>query len=413
MVENKKLNIVQKKIVDLIEYGNNPRHNDDAVDAVAKSISEFGFKVPVIISENNVIIAGHTRLKACKKLGIEEVPCVIADDLTEDQIKAFRLADNKTSELATWDLDKLTKELEFIEMDMTQFGFADLEIELEREVLEDNFDETEPLNETPYAKRGDIFILGKHRVMCGDSTIENDVKKLVGNTKIDMSFIDPPYNVDYEGTAGKIQNDKQTDEDFYNFLLSAFSNIYDSMKPGGSIYCCHADTEGLNFRTAFKNAGFKLSSCLIWVKNSLVFGRQDYHWRHEPILYGWKEGAAHYFIDDRTQDSVWEYNKPKANDLHPTMKPLELVGRALKNSSKKDQNILDLFGGSGSTLIACEQIQRNAYLMELDERYVDVIVKRYLRFVQSYDNCYLIRDGGRINLIDIPDYKIEFTDLVQ
>jgi len=413
MKELKKMNIVQKKIVDLIEYVNNPRHNDEAVDAVAKSISEFGFKVPVIITTDNVIVAGHTRVKACKKLSIDEVPCIIADDLTEDQIKAFRLADNKTSELATWDLDKLNQELEFIEMDMTEFGFEDLEKELERDVLEDDFDESEPLTENPYAKRGDFFILGKHRLMCGDSTILTDVNKLVNDTVIDMAFIDPPYNVDYEGTAGKIQNDKQADGDFYTFLLSAFTNMSEVMKPGGAIYCCHADTEGINFRTAFKNAGFKLSGCLVWVKNALVFGRQDYHWRHEPILYGWKEGAAHYFIEDRTQDTVWEYNKPKANDLHPTMKPLELVGRAIKNSSKKHQNVLDLFGGSGSTLIASEQIERSAYLMEIDERYVDVIVKRYLRFIQSYDNCYLERDGERINLIDIPDYKVEFTDLVQ
>lgn len=408
-----KLNLVQKKIVDLIEYDNNPRHNDEAVNAVANSISEFGYKVPVIITKDNIIVAGHTRVKALRKLGIDEVYCVVADDLTDEQIKAFRLADNKTGELASWDLDKLSQELSFIDMDMTQFGFADLQEELERDVLEDEFDENEPLPEIPFAKRGDVFVLGKHRVMCGDSTIPQDVKKLVGNSTMDMAFIDPPYNVDYEGTAGKIQNDKQKDGDFYNFLLNAFTNMSDVIKAGGAIYCCHADTEGLNFRTAFKNAGFKLSGCLIWVKNSLVLGRQDYHWRHEPILYGWKEGAAHYFVEDRTQDTVWEYNKPKTNDLHPTMKPLELVGRAIKNSSKKQENVIDLFGGSGSTLIASDQIERNSYLMELDERYVNVIVRRYLRFVQSYDNCYLIRDGQRINLIDIPDYKIEFTDLVQ
>ena len=408
-----KLNLVQKKIVDLIEYDNNPRHNDEAVDAVANSISQFGYKVPVIITKDNIIVAGHTRVKALRKLGIEEVYCVVADDLTDEQVKAFRLADNKTGELASWDLDKLSQELSFIDMDMTQFGFADLQEELERDVLEDEFDENEPLPEVPFAKRGDVFVLGKHRVMCGDSTIPQDVKKLVGNSTMDMAFIDPPYNVDYEGTVGKIQNDKQKDGDFYNFLLNAFTNMSDVIKAGGAIYCCHADTEGLNFRTAFKNAGFKLSGCLIWVKNSLVLGRQDYHWRHEPILYGWKEGAAHYFVEDRTQDTVWEYNKPKANDLHPTMKPLELVGRAIKNSSKKHENVIDLFGGSGSTLIASEQIERNSYLMELDERYVDVIVKRYLRFVQSYDNCYIIRNGERINLSDITDYKVELVDLIE
>ena len=412
-MEFKKMNVIHMKVSNLIAYENNPRKNDDAVDAVASSIKSFGFKVPVIIDSNNVIIAGHTRVKACKKLGITEVPCVIANDLTEDQIKAFRLADNKTSELAEWDLDKLTEELKFIEMDMSQFGFEDLEEELDREVLEDEFDENEELNEKPYSRTGDIFILGNHRLMCGDSTISDDVRKLVDGKQIDMIFTDPPYNVDYEGSTGmKIQNDKQKDEDFYNFLSSAFNNMYECVKPGGVIYCCHADTEGLNFRTAFKNAGFKLAECLIWVKNSLVLGRQDYHWRHEPILYGWKEGAGHYFVDDRTQDTIWEYNKPKANNLHPTMKPLELVGKAIKNSSKRNEYVLDLFGGSGSTLIACEQIQRNACLMELDERYVDVIVKRYLRFVQSYEGCYLIRDGVKTPLQDIKDYQVEFNDLI-
>lgn len=412
-MEFKKLNVIHLKVSDLIAYENNPRKNDDAVDAVASSIKSFGFKVPVIVDSNNVIIAGHTRVKACKKLGITEVPCVIADDLTEDQIKAFRLADNKTSELAEWDLDKLSEELKFIEMDMSQFGFEDLEQELDREVLEDEFDENEAVSENPYSRKGDIFILGNHKLMCGDSTINDDVKKLVDGKQVDMIFTDPPYNVDYEGSTGmKIQNDKQKDEDFYNFLSSAFNNMFECVKPGGVIYCCHADTEGLNFRTAFKNAGFKLAECLIWVKNSLVLGRQDYHWRHEPILYGWKEGAGHYFVDDRTQDTIWEYNKPKANNLHPTMKPLELVGKAIKNSSKRNESVLDLFGGSGSTLIACEQIQRNAFLMELDERYVDVIVKRYLRFIQSYEGCYLIRDGEKIPLESIKDYQVEFNDLI-
>lgn len=412
MEMTKKMNIVMMKISDIKEYENNPRKNDQAVEAVASSIRSFGFKVPIIIDSNNVIIAGHTRLKASKKLGYTEVPCLIASDLTSEQVKAFRLADNKVSELAEWDLDKLNEELSFIEMDMEQFGFEDLEQELERDVLEDEFDENEELPITPYAKKGDIFLLGNHRLMCGDSTIADDVAKLTDGKQMDMIFTDPPYNVDYEGSTGmKIQNDKQKDEDFYNFLSSAFINMANSVKPGGAIYCCHADTEGLNFRTAFKNAGFKLAECLIWVKNSLVLGRQDYHWRHEPILYGWKEGGAHYFVDDRTQDTIWEYNKPKANNLHPTMKPLELVGKAIKNSSRKGELILDLFGGSGSSLIASEQIERNAYLMELDERYVDVIVKRYLKFVQTYDNCYLLRDGNKIPLNQIPDYQVELIDL--
>jgi DNA modification methylase len=408
-----KLNVVTMKTADLKAYENNPRKNEKAVDAVANSINSFGFKVPIIIDKNNVVVAGHTRLLACKKLGIEEVPCVIADDLTEDQIKAFRIADNKTAEIADWDFDKLKVELGSIDIDMEQFGFTDLEKIMARDVLEDEFDENEALPEKPYAKKGDVFILGRHRLMCGDATSKDDVLKLADGKIADMIFTDPPYNVDYEGANGmKIQNDKQNEADFRGFLLKAFKNMSDVTKPGGSIYCCHADTEGLNFRGAFIEAGFKLAECLVWVKNSLVLGRQDYHWRHEPILYGWKEGGSHYFIDDRTQDTVWEYNKPKANDLHPTMKPLELVGRAIKNSSRKDDVVLDLFGGSGSTLIAAEQIQRSAYLMEIDERYVDVIVKRYLRFVQGYENSCLLRNGEKIGLDGIADYHIETDDKV-
>lgn len=401
-----KLNVVMMKTSDLIDYKNNPRKNDKAVEAVANSINSFGFKVPVIIDKNNVLVCGHTRVKAAKKLGIEEIPVIIADDLNEDQIKAFRIADNKTAELADWDMDKLAEELKLIEMDMEQFGFDDLEKLLDRDVLEDDF--KEELLETAYSKKGDVFVFGKHRLMCGDSTKSEDVEKLMNGTKADMIFTDPPYNVDYEGSTGmKIQNDKQSDEDFYNFLLNAFKNMHESVKPGGAIYVCHADSEGVNFRNAFKAAGFKLAECLIWVKNSLVLGRQDYQWRHEPILYGWKEGAGHYFINDRSQDTIWEYNKPKVNDLHPTMKPLELVGRAIKNSSKNGEIVLDLFGGSGSTMIAAEQINRAAYLMELDEKYTDVIVKRMLRFIQTYDDCYLIRDGIKTPLKEIEAYKVE------
>ena len=405
------MNVVMKKIADIHAYENNPRKNDNAVDAVAASIKNFGFKQPIVIDKNNVIVAGHTRVKAALRLGLTEVPCVIADDLTDEQVKAFRLADNKTAELAEWDLDKLSEELKFIDMDMEEFGFEDLEKELERDVLEDNFDENEQLPEVPYAESGDIFVLGRHRLMCGDSTKDDNVKTLMDGKTADMVFTDPPYNVDYEGTAGKIMNDKQDEESFFKFLSDAFANMYASLKAGGAIYCCHADTEGLNFRTAFTKAGFKLAECLIWEKDTFVFGRQDYHWKHEPILYGWKDGAAHYFVDDRTQDTIWNFPKPKANDLHPTMKPLELVGKAIKNSSRKNEIILDLFGGSGSTLIASEQIERKAYLMELDERYVDVIVKRYLRFVQSYENSYLIRDGIKTPLADIACYHIEFDEL--
>jgi DNA modification methylase len=399
------MNIVMKNTSELIEYENNPRNNEAAIDAVAKSIEEFGFKVPIVITKDDVIIAGHTRLKASLKLGLATVPCIVADDLTEGQIKAFRLADNKTAELASWDFSKLESELASIEMDMSQFGFEDLESDVPDNATDDDFDPSEEISETPYTQKDDIYVLGNHRVMCGDATIKESVDKLIQDDIVDLTFTDPPYNVDYEGTAGKIMNDKMEDNTFYLFLFQAFKNIFDHTKPGGAIYVCHADTEGLNFRNAYKNAGFKLAECLVWVKNALVLGRQDYHWRHEPILYGWKEGAAHYFIDDRTQDTIWEYNKPKKNEEHPTMKPLELCGRAISNSSRVGEIVLDLFGGSGSTLIAADQLQRKARLMELDERFVDVIVKRYIKHKGSSENCYLIRNGEKISLDTIENFQ--------
>jgi len=392
-----------KSVQVLQEYENNPRNNDEAIKAVANSIREFGFKVPIVITSDNVIIAGHTRLKASVSLGLTEVPCIIADDLNEEQIKAFRLADNKTAELASWDLSKLEDELANLDMDMLQFGFEEMEELLPDNAADDDFDIDDEIPEVPFSQPGDIFELGPHRVLCGDSTDPEQVKKLLDGKVVDMIFTDPPYNVDYEGTAGKIKNDKMEDDTFYLFLLAAFQNMFEHTKPGGAIYCCHADTEGLNFRNAFNKAGYKLAECLIWVKNALVLGRQDYHWRHEPILYGWKEGAAHYFVDDRSQDTIWEYNKPRKNEEHPTMKPLELVGKAISNSSRRHETILDLFGGSGSTMIAADQLDRKAYLMELDEKFIDVIVKRYIKHRESNDNCYLIRDGERSPLSDF-DY---------
>ena len=401
------MNIVMKQITELKEYENNPRNNDAAVDAVAKSIEEFGFKVPIVVTSKNVIIAGHTRLKASIKLGLLEVPCIIADDLTDEQVKAFRLADNKTAELASWDFSKLEEELSLIEMDMLQFGFEDLESDIPDNATDDDFDPDTEIPEVPVSRKGDLYVLGKHRVLCGDSTLKEDVDNLVNEKLVDMIFTDPPYNVDYEGTAGKIQNDKMEDSTFYLFLLDAFTNMFENTKKGGAIYVCHADTEGLNFRNAYKNAGYKLAECLIWVKNALVLGRQDYHWRHEPILYGWKEGAAHYFVDDRTQDTVWEYNKPKRNEEHPTMKPLELVGKAIANSSRVGETVLDLFGGSGSTLIAADQLGRSAYLMELDEKFVDVIIKRFIRYKESnIDDFYRIREGVKTPLSEILEFNL-------
>lgn len=374
-------------LADLREYENNPRNNDSAVQAVAESIKEFGFKVPIVIDSDNVIVAGHSRLKAARLLGLDKVPCIIADDLTPEQIKAFRLADNKTGELAEWDFSALEIELaELSEMDidfdMSDFGFDLSELEETQEVVEDEAPEVDE-EAAPICKLGDIWQLGTHRLMCGDSTDAADVENLMNGENADLLVTDPPYNVAYEGaTKDKltIQNDDMSDSEFHEFLQAAFENANSVMREGATFYIWHADSEGFNFRSACKTTGWKIRQCLIWVKNSIVLGRQDYQWKHEPCLYGWKDGAAHYFIDDRTQSTVWEFNKPLRNGEHPTMKPVELIAKAVNNSSRRDNNVLDLFGGSGSTLIACEQLGRRCFTMELDPKYCDVIIKRWEDF---------------------------------
>lgn len=408
------MEIVMKSIEELVAYENNPRKNDDAVDAVAHSIQSFGFKVPIIIDRQNVIVAGHTRVKAGKKLGLTMIPCIIADDLNEEQIKAFRLADNKTAEIASWDRKKLEEELKNIDwdtIDMEMFGFDNIFASMPQEVTDDQFDEGQYLPAEAYSKQGDLYLLEGHRVLCGDSTCEETVGILMGGKKADMIFTDPPYNVNYEGSDGQtIQNDCMKSEEFYQFLLKVHQNLFSFVKEGGSVYVCHADSEGLNFRKAFVDSGFKLSQCLIWVKNAFTIGRQDYQWQHEPMLYGWKPGSGHYFVGDRSLSTVWFYDKPKHNDLHPTMKPLELVGQAINNGSLKGQIVLDLFGGSGSTLIAGEQAGRICYMMELDEKYADVIVKRFIKYKNSLKDCYLVREGNQIPLSTIENFSSILQD---
>lgn len=377
------MEIVNKNIEEIKMYENNPRNNDGAVEYVANSIKEFGFKVPIVLDKNNIIVAGHTRYKAAKLLNITEIPCIIADDLSDEQVKAFRLIDNKAAELASWDIDLLNLELENIkDIDMELFDFQISNI-LDN-VVDDEYEVELP--EDPKTKTGNIYKLGNHYLMCGDSTNAEDVKKLMNNQLADLIVTDPPYNVNYEGKTDnnlKIMNDNMEDNQFYSFLESAFINLYDSIKAGGSIYVFHADTEGLNFRKAMMSSGFKLAECLVWVKNAFVMGRQDYHWKHEPVLYGWKPGASHYFINDRSQSTVLEFDKPIRNEEHPTMKPIDLIAYLINNSSKKDETVLDLFGGSGTTMIACEQTNRKAFIMELDPRYCDVIVDRWEKFTNQ------------------------------
>jgi site-specific DNA-methyltransferase (adenine-specific) len=432
------MQITNKKISDLKEYENNPRDNTQAVEAVANSIREFGFKVPIIIDNQNIIIAGHTRLKAAILLELTEVPCIIASDLTPEQVKAFRLADNKVGEIATWNLDMLKKELEGIDgLDMSLFGFEE-ELPVD-EVYEDDFDPNEHITETPFSQYGDLYILGNHRLLCGDSTKLEDIKRLVEDNEIDLVLTDPPYNVDV-GAKGdgneqfdnrRIKNDNMSSEDFLEFLVKVFKNMREVMKPGGSYYVCHGSSSLVEFDKALQLNNLKPRQQLIWNKNTLVLGRQDYQWRHECIYYGWKEGKGHYFTDDRTlttvidapsldfksmkkeeliqrlediyslKNSVLNHDKPTKNDLHPTMKPISLLADMLNNSSKPNDKVLDPFGGSGSTLIACDELKRNAYLNELDENYVDVIVKRYINLKGRTDNCYLIRNGNKEPLSNI------------
>lgn len=393
------MNIIEKSITEVKPYEKNPRKNDQSVDKVANSIKEFGFKVPIVIDKHNVIVCGHTRYKAAKKLGLSVVPCVVADDLTEEQIKAYRLADNKVGEDSLWDMDLLGSELEdILNIDMEGFGFSLPEVETE--VVEDDYDKPAP--EEPKSKLGDIYQLGRHRLMCGDSTNIDCVKKLVGDVQIDMLLTDPPYNVNYEGTAGKIKNDNMEDAAFRQFLTDAFLSAWAVMKNGAAFHIWHADSEGYNFRGACRDAGFRVRQCLIWVKNSLVLGRQDFQWKHEPCLYGekelpegvveeyedndhepclygWKDGK-HYWFKNRKQTTILEFEKPRVSKEHPTMKPIKMFDYEIKCNTKPGENVLDLFGGSGTTLMACEQDGRNAFIMEFDPRFIDVIIDRWESF---------------------------------
>ena len=411
------MQIYDKPLGWLTPYENNPRNNEEAVGPVANSISEFGFKVPIVATSDGEIINGHTRWKAAKKLKLKTVPVIIADDLTEEQVKAFRLADNKVAEIAQWDIELLLSEIDSVDnLDMTLFGFTDQDYTLDDfEDEELDTEDAEEINEqdtqTSAVEYGDIYQLGRHRLMCGDSTSIADMEELVDGNKIDLYVTDPPYNVAYEGgteEAMTIMNDSMDDVSFRQFLKDAFSVADKHLKPGGAFYIWHADSEGLNFRAAVKETGWLLKQNIIWVKNSIVLGRQDYQWKHEPCLYGWKDGASHYFVDNRSlatvieedednlkemtkgeliayiktmqegsPTSVFYEDKPVRNDIHPTMKPLKLIARCVLNSSKKGERVLDSFNGGGSTLMVCEKTERIYYGMELDPIYVERTIKRW------------------------------------
>ncbi|KAB2953947.1 DNA modification methylase [Heliorestis acidaminivorans] len=395
----------------------NPRQDlkpgDPAYEKLKRSISEFGYVEPIIWNETTGhIVGGHQRYKVLVAEGYEEVECVVVNLLPERE-KALNVALNKVT--GDWEYEALAdllKELDEQDFDVTLTGFDAAEIDdlfnqvHDKEAKEDDYDVNKALEEGTFVQRGDLWLLGHHRLFCGDATKAEDLRLLMDGKKANLLLTDPPYNVDFESASGlKIQNDKQDNEAFYQFLFSAFTNMAENMAPGASAYVFHADTEGLNFRKAFIEAGFHLSGVCIWKKNSLVLGRSPYNWIHEPILFGWKKGGKHRWYTGRSETTVWNYDKPKKNSDHPTMKPVPLLCYPIKNSSQVNAIVLDPFGGSGSTLIACEQIDRICFTLELDPKYATVIVKRFIEQVGTDEEVFVLRDGVKTAFADLPKPK--------
>lgn len=391
------------KVDTLVPAAYNPRKDlrpgDKEYDKIKNSVNEFGYVDPIIVNKDFTIVGGHQRLKVLKDLGFTEVDCVVIDiDKTKE--KALNVALNKIS--GEWNqelLGELIKDLQSLDYDVAFTGFEPAEIDElfnnlhDKDVKEDDFDVDGALTDTPISQQGDIWLLGRHRLICGDSTLTQTYEKLMDGKKANLVVTDPPYNVSYEGKAGTIQNDSMKQDQFYEFLFQAFSRMQENMADDAAIYVFHADTEGLNFRKAFKEAGMYLSGVCVWAKQSMVLGRSDYQWQHEPILYGWKKQGKHKWYGDRKQTTIWHFDRPAKNELHPTMKPIALCAYPIQNSSLTNCIVLDPFGGSGSTLMACEQTGRICHTIELDEKFVDVIVKRYAEQVGTKSDIYLIRDG--------------------
>ena len=395
----------------LVPYVNNARtHSAEQILKLRSSLREFGFVNPIIIDREFNVIAGHGRLMAAKEEGIEEVPCVFVDFLTDAQKKAYILADNRMAMDAGWDEELLKIEMEELQnlgYDLEFTGFdekelADLFGVDDKEVKEDEFDLTAALEKASFVERGDVWFVGKHKLMCGDATSSEDVAKLMEDKKANLILTDPPYNVAFKSSDGlTIQNDSMDNNDFYEFLYLSFKNMADHLENGGAAYVFHADTEGLNFRKAFIDAGFHLAGCCIWVKDSLVLGRSDYQWQHEPVLYGFMQNGKHPWYSDRKQTTIWNFDKPKKNSNHPTSKPLDLLAYPINNSTQANAIVIDTFGGSGSTLMACEQMNRICYTMELDEKYASVILRRYVEDTNDSENVYVIRNGEKILYKDL------------
>ena len=390
----------------LVPYVNNARtHSPEQIGKLRSSLREFGFINPVIIDRDFGIIAGHGRVLAAREEGLTEVPCVFVDHLTEAQKKAYIIADNRMALDAGWDEELLRVEIEALQaeaFDLALTGFGDDELAdllgaEEDEVKDDDYDLTEALEKAAFVEKGDVWVVGKHRLYCGDATNADDVSKLMGGHRANLIVTDPPYGVSFKSKSGlTIQNDSMKDEEFYDFLRKAFDNMVAHMESGGAAYVFHADTEGLTFRKAFVDAGFHLAGVCIWAKNSLVLGRSDYQWQHEPVLYGFLQNGKHRWYSDRKQTTIWNFDKPKRNANHPTSKPLDLLAYPIGNSSQENSIVLDTFGGSGSTLMACEQTGRICYTMELDEKYASVILRRYVDDTGNADGVYVIRGDKQI-----------------
>ena len=391
----------------LVPYVNNARtHSPEQVLKLRSSLREFGFINPIIIDRDYGIIAGHGRLLAAKEEGITEVPCVFVDYLTEAQKKAYILADNRMAMDAGWDEELLRVEIEALQgeaFDVSLTGFDEKELAdlfkdgSDSDAEDDDYDLSAALEKAAFVERGDIWTVGRHRLMCGDATSAEDVAALMDGRKANLILTDPPYGVSFKSSSGlTIQNDSMKDEEFYHFLLDSFKNMADHLEKGGAAYVFHADTEGLNFRRAFIDAGFHLAGCCIWVKDSLVLGRSDYQWQHEPVLYGFMQNGKHPWYSDRKQTTIWNFAKPKRNANHPTSKPLDLLGYPIGNSTQENAIVIDTFGGSGSTLMACEQMNRTCCTMELDEKYASVILRRYVDDTGDADGVFVIRDGKKL-----------------
>ncbi len=391
----------------LVPYVNNARtHSPEQLSKLRSSLREFGFINPVIIDRDFNVIAGHGRIAAAKEEGMEEVPCVFVDYLTEAQKKAYILADNRMALDAGWDEELLRIEIESLQgadFDVSLTGFGADEIadlfagDGEKDVKDDDFDLSAALEKAAFVERGDIWTVGRHRLLCGDATSAEDVATLMDGKMANLIVTDPPYNVAFKSGSGlSIQNDSMENGEFYTFLYNSFQNMAGHLEKGGAAYVFHADTEGLNFRKAFVDAGFHLAGVCIWVKNSLVLGRSDYQWQHEPVLYGFLKNGKHPWYSDRKQTTIWNYDKPKRNKNHPTSKPLDLLGYPICNSSQENAIVLDTFGGSGSTMMACEQTNRICCMMELDEKYASVILRRYVEDTGDSENVYVVRGGEKI-----------------